>query len=818
MVAPREAKRWAAMHRLPPRLLLFFVSVLACTPEVPSLGVLDCLASCRENVQRPGFSGAPEPLLKLGFQGSQVRASGPLAVGATLSLLGAERIEPASEPGVVSLVLDPVQHVVRLDFTPPVDLSAVDVITVWLEKQDRFAASHLAFAGPTEEPDLSPGLRIHFDYRVGRRRGVVRLDPRNRPARPIGSLALHLGQPEIERGVKEFRVEVGEIGFWRAPNPVALAALLERTPPGARPGGQGAPLASLDRFEIASETRPALYAPTPSSCACTLDVADPAFLLVDFALPEASSGWVPDGVTFSVSAQTESGGETPLWSRRLDPQRREADRGWQEARVPLDGLAGERPRLEFRTCAGECDEPDEARKVHALWSNLEVYQHSGTRPSVLLISMDTTRADRLSCYGYERETAPHLAALAKEGVLFESAIAQAPETLRSHASLFTGLYPSEHRAGSRLGLPRGVPNLVQRFREAGYRTAAITEDGKLATSFGFDRAFQSYYEGKPDVEETMRRAKRWLADHGGRPFFLFVHSYQSHTPYDAPQATIERFDGGRRPNVRPPLHGAKIAELLRADDFQQNLDEISVVYDAGVRELDDRLADLIDFARRRGLLEETLVVVFADHGEDLGDHFAVAHHGHSLYDELIRVPLVMAGPGLDAVRGRRLPDPVQLVDVLPSLLDLLGIPFEADSVSGRSFAPLLRGEEREESDAYSELVGGATWRALRGSVGGVVYKLIHMPSGNPALGMHEEFRRFPGFRGTPSEWELYRPDADPGERQDLAASSPDVVAALKSRMPELRRRVREARRERAVRIDPETAKQLRALGYADPRQ
>lgn len=405
------------------------------------------------------------------------------------------------------------------------------------------------------------------------------------------------------------------------------------------------------------------------------------------------------------------------------------------------------------------------------------------RPNLLLVSLDTTRADRIGCYGYPQARTPRLDALAANGLRFSQATTVAPLTLPAHASLMTGSFPAAHGVRDNGGFYLGEDRvtLAEWLRERGYRTGgfigAFVLDRRWGIAQGFDRYFDDFdlskFEGGGGMDSVQRRgdevvarALEWLDAVGVSPFFAWVHLYDPHTPYAAPEPFAGRFP--RTPS------GAYDAEIAWTDSL--------------VGRLVDRLA-----AERR--LDRTVVVVVGDHGEALGGHREQTH-GFFVYDETIHVPLILAGPGVGRGVVR---DPVRIVDVLPTVLELLGVP-PLPQAQGTSLLPLARGERRDlpalaESwypryhYGWSELVAFREGR----------YKLIRAP------------RR-----------ELYDLEADPRETRNLAEAEPQRADALAASLEGFLTRFS---REEAARgpqaIDSETAERLQALGYvasgASPR-
>ena len=398
---------------------------------------------------------------------------------------------------------------------------------------------------------------------------------------------------------------------------------------------------------------------------------------------------------------------------------------------------------------------------------------SGPRPNVLLVTIDTLRADHLGCYGHAAALTPTIDGLAARGVRFATAVAHVPLTGPSHASLLTGRTPLGHgfRDNGGYAIPAGVKTAAEDFRQAGYRTAAFVSGFPLDRRFGFDRGFDTYDDHLPRgndprrtpyverlADATTDAALRWLAGPAppsGTPFFLWVHYYDPHAPYEPPATLAGRFRTA-------PYDGeiafvdVQLARLLRA------LDE-----------------------GEPGRLGRTLVLVTADHGEALGEH-GEDTHGLFVYDATLRVPWIMAGPAVAA--GRVSATVARGIDLLPTLLDYAGIAPRAE-LEGRSLRPAAEGRGMSDAAAYAESLyaerelGWAplhAWRTAR-------FKLIDAP--RP---------------------ELYDLEADAAEKTNRVAQEAGLAGELRRTLAAaVSRPVPSA----AVAVDGETAERLAALGY-----
>ena len=325
---------------------------------------------------------------------------------------------------------------------------------------------------------------------------------------------------------------------------------------------------------------------------------------------------------------------------------------------------------------------------------------SKRRPNVLLIGVDTLRRDHLGCYGYGPDTSPAIDELARKGTLFEHAVAPSPWTLPSFASVFTSLYPSQHGAKGTLSpMGKKFPTMAAVLRDRGYATGAIVNAPFLKDSYGVARGFDFYDMASPEdrvADGTTDDALGWLDGVGEEPFFLFVHYFDPHIPYSPPApydtAFYPQYSGKIANPYNPtslPLmrnRGFKQMESLSQEDWKR----IESLYDGEIAFADASIGALLKGLEKRGLLDNTLIVFMSDHGEEFFEHHGF-EHGHTLYEELIKVPLVFSLPG--TLPGEaRIARQVRLVDIMPTVLDLLDIPVPAEA-EGVSLLPLMTGTE-----------------------------------------------------------------------------------------------------------------------------
>jgi arylsulfatase A-like enzyme len=265
---------------------------------------------------------------------------------------------------------------------------------------------------------------------------------------------------------------------------------------------------------------------------------------------------------------------------------------------------------------------------------------------VVLISLDTLRADHLGAYGYSRNTSPSIDAFARESFVFDRTLAPAPNTPPSQMSMMTSLYPGRHGfTGNNDALAPEIETLAQRLRKAGLQTAGFVDGGFLSAEFGFARGFDVYDDEGGGLAEILPRAIRWLDTHDEDPFFLFLHTYDIHAPYISPAPFDGMFhetpyDGDVIPTSQRLAKLFMDPSALTPEILRHFVDS----YDEGIRYADSKMGDLIRYLDQRGRLEDTLVIITSDHGEEFGEHGSVIHW-QLYYQPNLRVPLIVRPPG-----------------------------------------------------------------------------------------------------------------------------------------------------------------------------
>ncbi len=422
------------------------------------------------------------------------------------------------------------------------------------------------------------------------------------------------------------------------------------------------------------------------------------------------------------------------------------------------------------------------------------------RPHLLFISIDTLRADRLGCYGYERNTSPTLDRLAQQGVRFAHAYAQRALTWPSLSSIMTSLYPKTHGVRrNETPLDRSNVTLPEILKNEGYRTAAFLSNYFHAPNRGFD-VKQGWMGDRPVDQAVTDQALAWLEgiDPARERFFAWVHYLNPHSPYDPASPYREMFVSD--PSGRFDGSHESLNEIYskRLELEPRDLAHINALYDAEIRQTDAEVERLLTWLDENQLARDTLIVFTSDHGEELYDHQSYFEHGCSIYDGALRIPWSLRWPGQIPERVV-VESQVESIDILPTILELMDLPLR-DSFEGRSAVGLWKGRADAPRLAYGE-VQEQVFSVRTGE-----WKYVHNPDAFRPLCVDPERGHFPIERA-----ELYDVQRDPGERQNLAAQHPDVVRELRGQIEGwLSSNPREHEEHE---LSDEEIERLRALGY-----
>jgi arylsulfatase A-like enzyme len=570
----------------------------------------------------------------------------------------------------------------------------------------------------------------------------------------------------------------------------------------------------------------ALLAPPPSQFRVRVRIPDGGRLRLGYGLFREADESEGDGAGFEVAV--EAGGRMKtLWSAYLDPFRKPGDRDVFFEDVDLAAYAGRTVTLRLLTygsrsrTALDLDTQDRRNDL-AFWVNPVVFPERASPPpgrmNVILISLDAVRVDHLGCYGYGRPTSPNIDRLAAEGAQFLNTVSQAPYTLASHMSMLTGLYPTTHRVFHYTDvLDPSLPTLADEVRGAGMLTAAFTGGGLMDARYGYALGFDEFHDRiiaqeASDVSGPLwRRVKAWLDRNHDLDFFLFLHTYQAHSPYRAPAPYGQMFLDKDAPWTKRSLEQFIGAGWVHKYAPLSEVERRNVIglYDGGIRFVDETLIrPLVEELKRLGIYDRTLFILTADHGEEFFDHVTWGH-SNTLYNELLKVPLIIKFPG-GRFGGQRVRPNVRLVDIVPTVLAEVGRPRPRVKLDGQSLLPVLEGRETEDRLCLSYLPDNIFADPMPSKISLIRgrYKII----------LNEKFpeRAYTYFSPPPPEppsVELFDLSRDPEERHNLANERPDVARQMVAEAQAYLTAARSGGPGRKALMDKELEERLRALGY-----
>ena len=429
--------------------------------------------------------------------------------------------------------------------------------------------------------------------------------------------------------------------------------------------------------------------------------------------------------------------------------------------------------------------------------------------NLLLVTVDTLRADHLSSYGYERKTSPGLDRLAADGVRFRKAIVQRGGTWPSLTSILTSMYPRSHGVRSNGDvLDVSKRTIAELLRERGFRTAAFLTNMLTAEHRGFDEValFGDEARGGRDVAAAADTVQ-WLRDHRDEKFFLWLHLMGPHNPYTPAPEYRENFDTGY---VGPVGGSRKFLEAIHASKHrlsERELAHVVSLYDAEILQVDARIRTVLDSLGELDIASDTLIVFSSDHGEELYGHNFYFFHSLSIYESVLHVPLIFSLPGR-LPRGMTVDTIVESIDLAPTMFELLGLSIP-DDFEGTSLVPLISGDgnaSTRPNAAYSEL--GPYIQSIRTDRWHYVYNPRQLSSPGSRA---DDTGRSGAF--SIEREELYDVREDPEPRRNVVRNHPGVASELRDRV--LRWRGSGADDYRAHDLSPKIREELRALGYID---
>ena len=706
----------------------------------------------------------------LDFRRGMVRAVRTHAVGACRDLIVEMRAQPRSAAASP---------------TPPCPLNVAELQNNVLE-QEQLSARSLA-RGSTRvleavgEPDAEGFLRFRLAFRAGGRTPMV-----------ILILSAHeqdAGDWWIDRITLREMSGLERATFYKQ----EMDAL---TTPVGKSEVSG-------RARLGHGFNELLFAPTPSRLIYTLpsSAGTPVWLSFSFGILSHALGR-GDGepTTFRILRQEGHSGSAAtrtVFEETLQPSQRRKGLGPHYRRVELAAVGPQGARLILET---EADPSAADPTALAAWGHPVVELReppSPPSPGLIVISVDTVRADRLGCYGSTKGLSPRIDQLATESARFEETYAQVSFTLPSHATVFSGQYPSIHGM-TRQGIQRDrdvTVFLAETGRAAGLRTAAFNGGLQLSEAMSIEAGFEVYHVTDAIRHGRFEEIESWLDSIGEQPFLLFLHTYAAHA-YRPPDRFLEAVHEPC-PSV---LHGKHwLGEDFIMPDLLEEVDRkhLAAVYDASVMFADHQIGTVLDLLRARGLLETTPLLLFSDHGEELFEHGTIGH-GKTLFEELVRVPLLLRRAGGDQPGVVR--ELTELVDLHATCLELLGLEGPDRIQQGRSLLPRLSGTPQPPPvEAFFELL---PWRmtALRTPR----FKAIVQQQES---GLH---------------WQVFDVQQDPGELAPLPEEHPLFVEGrreLRDRREQMRALAEELSGTNPdAELDPDTIRALRAAGYLEDEE
>ncbi|MEJ2581477.1 MAG: sulfatase [Acidobacteriota bacterium] len=505
----------------------------------------------------------------------------------------------------------------------------------------------------------------------------------------------------------------------------------------------------------------AILAPAPTSITFRVAVPDRSRLLFEYGAHRGSRPG--DAVGFEVRVDRRWRDEEIIWTDTVRAD--DEDWYWHEAIVDLSRYAGQTIGLTLRTFA-----PGGGR-AYGVWGRptMDVPRSLGDPPNIIVIVVDTLRADRLSCYGFPDSVSPNIDRLAAEGIRFENTFAQSNWTRPSFASIFSGLTVESHGlVGMFDTLSPSLTTLAEHLRQAGWSTHGIAYKPALAAGRGFEQGFESYFN-IPRVEhlaqENLRKAVEFLSRYGDRRFFLFLHFNDPHLPYTHPipflspesRADIDYFGLSRPVWVYSDLHNCMRCGVPEARDprFERMGQRM---YVEEIQYLDDRIGELVDELKVRDLYQDSIIVFVSDHGESLWDHYdQYGHGGKNHHDELIRVPMfIKPHRAWGRIEEAVVTSQVRAFDLMPTGLELAGDEIAGMEFEAESLMPMLRNPDADYPDRF---VSSTNESAAAVRVPYWKYIRTLLPNGG-------------------SE-ELFDLDTDPAEMMDVAGEHPEILRDLR---------------------------------------
>lgn len=479
---------------------------------------------------------------------------------------------------------------------------------------------------------------------------------------------------------------------------------------------------------------------------------------------------------------------------------------FREEKLDLSTYQGRKVKIIFVTSSAE--DTSSAHNIFSFWFNPLIYVPRKEAPKVILVSLDTLRADHLSCYGYSRETSPYLDALSQESVLFENVYAQSSWTLPSHTSMLFSLNSASHQVYyNDQRIDPALPSLASLLQQAGFIPYAFTGGGYVSSIYGFAKGFHWYEEpaggrhaplARDEAERLAAYTSQWIKANLDKPFFLFLHTFQIHGPYDTPPPWNKKFLNEKakwtRIALRQYLESSEKGLNFTPEEIQNIID----LYDAEIFYTDATLIkNLVETLKSSGIYDQTMLIITSDHGEEFYEHQGWLH-GQTLYEEQLRVPLIIKFPH-SRYKGKRLKPKVRLIDILPTVMETLDLPYPAKSFEGQSLLPVIEGRETSDRVFISDLA--------RKEVKNPCPALMATNQGDLKVIIEKAV-------DTIKNMEIYNLAQDPHERKNLLRTERQLGMKLYRQLEKYyQEKLSVLRETKKVFLDEKLREKLKALGY-----
>ncbi len=543
-----------------------------------------------------------------------------------------------------------------------------------------------------------------------------------------------------------------------------------------------------------------LTAPPTSRFNFTLNLPAESFLEFGVGIYNEAGYKDQKSVAFKILAETE-GTSKVIFEKELTVTDKSLRNQIFIEKIDLTPFARKKIKLSFIT---ELPKSLSSNHIFPFWLNPIIYRQVSKRPNIILISLDTLRADHVSCYGYNRITSPNLDEFAKDSVLFQNTYVHSPWTLPSHVSMLYSLNSANHQVYySTQKIDVTLPSLAYFLKKYGYITYALTGGGFVSSIFGFSKGFDWYENpvGGPVPDEAKKLydyASRWLTENKDKQFFLFLHTFQIHGPYQPPppwnQAFLDDSAKWRRIGLRNFLE-------THGEDYKftpEEKDNIIALYDGDILYTDEMLIKpLISHLKELGIYDNTLIVITSDHGEEFYEHNGWLHSS-TLYEELLHVPLLIKFPGSE-FKGTQIKTRCRSIDIMPTILDIASVKYEKKSLDGKSLMNLVLGKESKDRIYISD----------------VAFKNITDPC--PALmASNRENLKFIFEKSKTGikDIEIYDLDRDEHEKKNLYPRLEKIGEEVRISLDKYYKiRLETKRNIENLKLDENMKEKLRALGY-----